>query len=835
MRTTFTTPDAITTADGDHLVGVMDLQVVETGQGAFLFATTRGDGWLTAFDLDGGAGVMGQWAIGARHLQLESPEIEVIESGEGGLEIYLAGLGGTALTGVEFDPATGGGRFRDSLSETVSGLDAGAIVTASFEAGGQGIVALRGGGLLAVNLDGGSAETIRVGWAVRRAEATEIETVTHEGRTLSLVSYGEADRVALLETMDDGSVRERGILTTEDGLWINQPGAITAMTGPDGSLYFVLAASGSNSLTVIAVDDGGLRPVDHLLDTRDTRFADAAHLETMTINGQDYVVAAGSDQGVSVFVMLPGGRLQHVDTLIGSLDVPLHGITDIAVLETPMGARLFVTTQSEPFLAEFTFRVENPGQILEAGAGGARVMGGAGDDILIDGSGADTLLGGAGDDLFIFSGGEAREVIEGFEAGRDQIDLSAFPILGGLSNVIILEQPWGAELRLGETVIEVRSAGGGPLTRDDFGPETVLTGGRTQIDPAAYDTPEGLPATRLAGPRPDAPAWIPAPDMATGQADGATQGTGGNDALTGGTGRDVLSGGGGFDTLEGGAGADTLLGEAGADLLDGGFQDDVLSGGAGFDRLRGGAGDDRMWGGDDTDRMWGGDGHDWMSGGTNIGLATDRLWGGAGNDTLLGNGGYDFLDGGEGDDVLDGGGQADNLYGRDGNDDLLGGNGLDRLFGGEGEDRLYGGAGNDGHLAGRGDDLAWGGAGEDRFFGGQGNDILMGEAGQDTLNGGAGFDTLVGGAGDDMMRGNFNADRFVFEADHGHDTVRDFDAINALEVLDFAGFDGFYRPADVLAVTRQEGRDLVIETGADSSIRLLGVDLADFGADDMLF
>lgn len=196
---------------------------------------------------------------------------------------------------------------------------------------------------------------------------------------------------------------------------------------------------------MIHVDEDGLRPMDHSLDTRDTRFADAAHVTAVMINGMDFVLTAGSDQGMSLFVMLPGGRLQHVQTIAGSLDVPLHAITDIDVLATPMGARIFVTTQSEPYLAEFSVLLENPGEILEAEAAGGLLTGGAGNDILIDGAGADTLQGGAGADLFILTGAGAddgvRDVIEGFQPRQNQFDLSGLPVLGGLSNLVVLSYP----------------------------------------------------------------------------------------------------------------------------------------------------------------------------------------------------------------------------------------------------------------------------------------------------------------------------------------------------------------------------------------------------------
>jgi hypothetical protein len=94
---------------------------------------------------------------------------------------------------------------------------------------------------------------------------------------------------------------------------------------------------------------------------------------------------------------------------------------------------------------------------------------------------------------------------------------------------------------------------------------------------------------------------------------------------------------------------------------------------------------------------------------------------------------------------------------------------------------------------------------------------------------------LIGGAGDDLLVGDFNADRFVFEAGHGHDTIADFDAINGFELIDFANFSAFNAPATVLGAAEQVGGDVLITTGAESSIRLLDVMLVDLGADDFVF
>ena len=903
MRMSFTAHGAVSVSESDALVGVMDLDVVQTTSGTYLFAATRGDGWLTAFDLGANGGDTQEtdsWSIASTFLQLESTDIEIRATGGSGFELYLAGLDSDALRGVTVNAGAGSGTFDGSITRSATGLDAGDITEmALWDDGSGGLVAVRGGGLSQVTFGSGTqmqSQPVWQGDAMNGRTVTDITTVTHNGQTLAVVTYGADNTVSLFRMAGNGSVQYMADLDAEDGLWADRPGAMTTAIGADGGLYVVVAASGSGSLSVLSVDsDGtGFDVVDHVLDTLDTRFDDASYVSTVTINGQDFVVAAGTDSGLSLFVMLNGGRLQLVETIAGSAGSPLDNISGIQAVATDNGIRLFVSTQSAPYLVEYSISQVAPGETRVADAGGGTLggtggddilngaegadllQGGAGNDIIMDGAGSDTLRGDAGADLFVLTQDDANDVILDYQPGQDRIDISALGVVGGVENLIISSRSWGAELRYGTSVIEVRSANGASLSVSDFSGDAIIVGNRPPTDPSVYEDAEPdpdpiHPPTETAGPQPTTPIWVAEPTIELPDPAGSIQGGAGPEQTNGGNGDDLIFGNAGDDTIVGGFGNDTLSGDGGADLVNsgagedllfggigfdtmygvngndtlvggesadslyGGDGQDVLIGGAGFDQLFGDDGDDTMWSGDTADRLYGGEGDDWMSAGINIGMTVDGLWGEAGNDTMFGNAGFDLLDGGVGNDVMDGGDQADNLYGREGADLLFGGQGLDRLFGGAGDDQLIGGSGNDGHFGESGNDTAWGGSGNDRFFGGTGNDILMGESGDDSLYGGAGFDTLVGGAGDDLMAGDFNADRFVFDVDHGNDTIQDFDANNGFELMDFSNLAVFDTVNSVLAASQQIGADVLITTGSNSSIRLLDVNIADLGVDDFVF
>lgn len=212
-----------------------------------------------------------------------------------------------------------------------------------------------------------------------------------------------------------------------------------------------------------------------------------------------------------------------------------------------------------------------------------------------------------------------------------------------------------------------------------------------------------------------------------------SNGTDGDDDLTGTADRDIVRGLAGDDTIQSLEGSDEIFGGAGRDLATGGTGDDTIHGGSGNDTLFGEEGDDTAFGDDGADALFGGAGGDSLDGGG----GADRVLGEAGGDTLDGGGGNDLIDGGGGDDriaggdgndALDGGDGADGLTGDAGADLLAGGAGKDTLDGGDGADRLTGVDPAKADGAGRGEiDGLTGGSQGDRFVLGTGGTTFYGD------------------------------------------------------------------------------------------------------------
>lgn len=110
-------------------------------------------------------------------------------------------------------------------------------------------------------------------------------------------------------------------------------------------------------------------------------------------------------------------------------------------------------------------------------------------------------------------------------------------------------------------------------------------------------------------------------------------------------------------------------------------------------------------------------------------------------------------------------------------------------------------------LGGAGSDFIYGGDSYNYLSGGDGDDYLVGGSSDDDLEGGAGNDTLAAGAGSDW---------YSFQIGDGHDVIQE--TSQPEEDIDSIYID--VNPEEV--VLRKDQSDLIIEYGADDSIRISG-------------
>lgn len=328
-----------------------------------------------------------------------------------------------------------------------------------------------------------------------------------------------ANTITSLKIKPDGTLEKVGALDSTHGLLVSRPSAMASVE-MGGDTYLIVGASGSSSLSVVKLLHGGaMQVVDQINDKTDTFFAGVNHLETFTAGGKSYVLASGGEKGLSIFTLLPDGRLHHVSSIADTATRNLDGICTTQVIVSGSSVEILVSSRREMGVTKFCFDIETGGltkagtgavtggagnDILQGIAGTHSLSGGAGDDILIDGPGATTLSGGAGRDHFYISDDGMRNVIADFELGVDQIDLSAWG-LSSRTGLIFTPTADGIEIRYGDNILEVRSANGQQLAASQMTHETLFAADRPDITnrPATFTDPN--PPTPIAAPPNPAP------------------------------------------------------------------------------------------------------------------------------------------------------------------------------------------------------------------------------------------------------------------------------------------------------------------------------------------
>jgi Ca2+-binding RTX toxin-like protein len=802
---------------------------VENGR-THLSAVSANGGAILRFEIGAGGTLVSQGSVPLPMGQIVAEGLVEVEVGGTSYFAALAPLTSAMPDLTLLDPAGTG-----SLVLADAGMRITSVATADF--GGTSF-------LFVAHADGGAVDTYvrtdsgEFAIAVRTAAATGGGTypgtlvVAWAGGTPYVITTSAADDAIRSNRIQaDGTLAEIDRDGAPSGLGIDAPSA-TCWTTLDGDTYILQAGAGSSSLSVLRLEtDGRLTPTDHIVDNLATRFQSVTALATVEDGTRRYAIAGGADGGLSVFALLPGGRLYHLGAIADTASLTLAAVSVVAAAMSGGQIQVFAAGGREAGFTHLSMAPGITGSIVGGTAAGETVSGTSGSDILRDGAGSDVLIGGAGADVFVLDYDGSADTIADFDPTMDLLDLSGWTLLRSADQLDVTPTNSGAMIGYRGEVLHVRSTQGSPLTAADFARIGV-----TNLD-----------------------------RILSGFVDGAeVEGTASGDRLTGTGAKDRLVGYDGNDTLDGAGGADTLVGGTGLDCADfswattpltvnladptlnagealdvifesvegvfAGSGDDSVTGNAANNDLRGGGGNDSLLGGSGNDTLNGGSGGDVLDGGSGTdtvsyegstgSLRVDLMFAGintnvaAGDsyvsiENLIGSQGFDNLRGTTGANRIEGMANVDYVFGRAGNDTLVGGVGDDVLFGGVGADVLDGGANRDraqyseslaallvdlmnpglntGEAAGdsyvsiedlagsRFDDTLSGDLGDNRLFGREGADRLYGRAGNDYLNGGANNDRLDGGLGDDTLRGGQSADTFVFDA--GADRVEDFTAV----------------------------------------------------------
>ncbi len=415
--------------------------------------------------------------------------------------------------------------------------------------------------------------------------------------------------------------------------------------------------------------------------------------------------------------------------------------------------------------------------------GDDRIYGGAGDDFIFGGAGNDKLTGGKGADTFSFGSRTfGVNVIEDFEDGTDHLALA------------------GTGLALIDLKMIENDAGDVVITDHRTGSSITLKGvSQSDLLDNISENIIGLPNVS------------------------------------------------GFTTFFGKPGEkDNLSGTADEDLFFGLTGDDTISGLAGGDNIYGGRGDDKLFGGDGRDAIYGGAGDDTLKGGAKM----DWLVGGKGADTFVYSGsmfGKDFIeDFNVDEDKLNFAGSKlafDDLKFTEESGDtvvtvketgssitLKGVTGVSGLSAYDLPSWIGGLEPppprptpippEDCDIAGK--------AGSDKLPGTDDGECIAGYGGDDWISGGGGDDVLYGGAGRDTFAYGSN--------EFGNDVIKDFDAGEDGDILDFTGAGLDYddlavaigNNGNVTVTVKETGSSITLEgIGAMESFNIKGVSAPD--------
>lgn len=498
---------------------------------------------------------------------------DTLTGGAGGDTLIGDGAATTLTAALSIAAALGDLDGSESLSITVSGLPAGASLSAGADLG-AGSVRLTVAELAGLTLTAPAG----IGDFTLTVTATATDTDPDSGAVSSAETVAAADiQVVASVDGDDlifgGAGKDQILGGGGNDVIYGDGGAddIDAGAGDD------TVSGGAGSDVIFGGDGADTIDGDGGNDIIDGGAGD----DTLTgSGGDDWIIGgSGADQ------ITGGGGLDLLDG--GAGDDTLKGGKDADTLLGGDGNDTLLGNAGDNILDGQADDDSLSGGLgadqLLGGGGDDWADGGEGDDIVFGGAGADILLGGDGDDMLSgengadwLSGGAGYDIIEG-GGGQDQL-------FGDAGNDYLYGDDGADRAEGGDGDDRVWGGAGADELFGDAGND-ILYGG----DDA---------------------------DVLHGGLDNDTvRGEEGKDELYGDEGNDILIGAEGKDRLFGGIGNDVLIGEEGADQLFGEDGNDNLLGGGGADTLDGGAGNDRLEGQGGGDVLIGGAGVDFMIGG----------------------------------------------------------------------------------------------------------------------------------------------------------------------------------------------------------------------------
>lgn len=297
-------------------------------------------------------------------------------------------------------------------------------------------------------------------------QITALATADLAGQTYLFSASAVENGVTSWTVPKNGVLSHADNIGVDAGLWIAGPSAL-ATADLLGKTYLLVGSATSNSISIMEIGaDGEIILRDHMLDTRDTRFAGITTIEVTTHEGQTYVVTGGSDAGISIFQLIPGGQLVHLETRADATNMGLANISDIVAHSTPNGLEVFVSSSSEAGITALRFEDDTAGDVMQSTNTGGVMTGTNGADVLRGMGGDDTLRGGSGNDILVDGTGE------------DTLDLSGWPMLRSVSQLTMSMTRDGTQIVYGDETLIIKNADGNPIDHRQLDDSDLIGGTR---------------------------------------------------------------------------------------------------------------------------------------------------------------------------------------------------------------------------------------------------------------------------------------------------------------------------------------------------------------------
>jgi Ca2+-binding RTX toxin-like protein len=279
-----------------------------------------------------------------------------------------------------------------------------------------------------------------------------------------------------------------------DGSGFSGASALESLT-IGGEEYLLLAAAGSSTLTMFSIgQDGYLSEVSQVRDDQGTRFQNVDVIELLDYRGRTFLLAAGSDLGLSLFEINPDGSLFHLKSIVDDQYTTLNKVTSISATAAGRIVQVVVASEGDEGVSIFDLDLGRIGSIaigtaqsenilgnyrdnlLFGGAGNDSFLGGNGDDRFYDGDGQDVMKGGPGDDVFVMANDQDIDLIRDFTFGEDRIDLSALNMLYHYAALTFLPMSNGVRIDFYDERLIVRTPDYDRLTFEDFSQDDFIFG-----------------------------------------------------------------------------------------------------------------------------------------------------------------------------------------------------------------------------------------------------------------------------------------------------------------------------------------------------------------------